>query len=113
MVQETEAHVRLLANAIREFRKSLHLTQMEFAERLDISLAHVQNIECRRKNPSIKVLYKLCRMGFSIDTAFQPGAARQEAITLLGACSERDIKVIKRIVKAFLEEEQEEQRENQ
>lgn len=49
---------------IREYRERFGLTQAELAERSDVSLPEVANIECNRKRPSIWCLRRICRAMF-------------------------------------------------
>lgn len=62
-------YLAMLANGIREFRLSQKWTQEQLAERLDISLEQMQNIERQRRKPSVSVLYRLYLLGFSVDDA--------------------------------------------
>lgn len=43
---------------LRDFRKSKGLTQVEMAEKLELSLSHYKGIECGTQDPSFKTLCK-------------------------------------------------------
>jgi len=97
-----------LAKAIRDFRLSQFKTQEQFAELLDITAKQYQNFEQARSKPSLKVLYKLFELGFSIDSAFhgedsESRSKRMEEIKAsLQLCPDDDLVLIQKIVTIFL-----------
>lgn len=68
----------LIGKRIRKRRDSLHLTQEQVAERVEISNQHMSNIERAVSIPSTEVIMKLA---IALDTTpdeFLVGTARQE-----------------------------------
>ncbi len=43
---------------LRDFRYSQELTQVEMADKLELSLSHYKGIESGRQDPSVKVLMR-------------------------------------------------------
>ncbi|MDO5436718.1 MAG: helix-turn-helix transcriptional regulator [bacterium] len=61
MANETEKLI-MLAKNIGRFRKSLNLSQNEFAEKLNISREHLAKLETAKRCISLKLLFKMCEM---------------------------------------------------
>lgn len=62
-----------LGNCIRNARNSCRLTQQELADKCNISVKTIQNIESGKMNPSYEILLSLVRcLGISADTLFYP-----------------------------------------
>lgn len=102
-----ESYIEKLALTIKEYRLSQSKTQAEFAEILDVSLAYYQNIEQARRKPSLKFLYRLTGLGFSIDSAFgSQSECRENLVEEIGAilrqCSDSDLMQIKEIASTFI-----------
>lgn len=102
-----ESYIEKLALTIKEYRLSHAKTQAEFAEILDVSLAYYQNIEQARRKPSLKFLYRLKSLGFSIDSALADQAEYRQNLLLeidaiLRQCSDDDLVQIKEIVATFM-----------
>lgn len=55
-----------VGDAIRSLRKNQHLTQVEMAEMLDVSVIHYSQIEQGRHKMSIDLLYKMMTV-FAVD----------------------------------------------
>lgn len=60
------------AENVRIKRLERRLSQMQLAEKIDVSLNHINLIERKKTNPSVVTLYKLCK------------ALETDANTLLG-----------------------------
>ena len=53
---------------IKFFRQKLHLTQAEFAEKINMDVRYLSDIERGKKNITLKTLYKLSiSLGVNID----------------------------------------------
>ncbi len=61
MAEAWKVTVKQLAQAVRERRLSLELTQIELAKRSNVSLRRIQHIESERgvSNPSLRVLVQV------------------------------------------------------
>lgn len=99
-----------LGNAIRAHRSSARMTLAELAEKLDISVNHMQRIESGKSLPSVPVLYELARvLNFSVDDAFfgnagnKESAARRALQRRVAMCGEREIRVLLAAANALLE----------
>lgn len=55
-----------LGNRIKSIRTKIGLTQQDFSEILNLSQAHISNIEANKDKPSGKVIKQIC-MAFGID----------------------------------------------
>lgn len=56
-----EAGAWTLAQTLKEMRKIMHVTQIEFAEQLDIAPRIIIDIERGKGNPTLKTLQKIAR----------------------------------------------------
>ena len=64
--------LRGLGKNLNRLRMSAELTQEKLAEKADISLRYVQQLEAGQRNPSIPTLVRLRKvMGCSYDEMFQ------------------------------------------
>jgi len=66
-----ETYVEKLAQEITNFRLARSETQDQFARETGVSLAFYQSIEQGRRKPPLDLLYKLSKLGFSVDAAFR------------------------------------------
>ena len=101
-----------LGNAIREARMDKKLTQERLAEMIDITSAHLKQLESNRRNPSVDVLYKLVRaLDLSIDSLFSNiDDDTQELINRINLCLERcsvhELQVVYATIEAMLRKEE-------
>ena len=51
-----------LGNILKERRLKSNLTQKQVAEEIGLTVRHIIYIEGNGRNPSLEVLYKLCRL---------------------------------------------------
>lgn len=51
-----------IGKLVKLSRKKNEMTQADLAEKLGLSLKYIQFIESNRRNPSIKVLYKIAEI---------------------------------------------------
>ena len=93
---------RPLGDAIKRARGKLGLTQSEVADKADIDVRTVLNIENYKGNPKMEVLYPLVR-ALEIDAReiFNPEMQR-ETVALRQECSEEEAAAIIPIFKSVL-----------
>ena len=98
-----------LGPAIRSARKAQRLSQEALAERLDITVEHMRNLESERRNPSIEILYGLSQiLNLSIDAVFFPERdegqdARHRLQRRINALSPRDLEVLLAAAEAMVQ----------
>lgn len=69
----------LLGQRIRQQRNSLHISQAELAERIDVSTNFIGQIERGDRKPSLETLVSLCNaMGVSMDYILSDNIDRTE-----------------------------------
>jgi len=101
-----------LGNAIRAARIDKKLTQEKLSEKIDITPAHLKQLESNRRNPSVDVLYKLVRaLDLSIDSLFSNiGDDTKELINRIHLCLERcsvhELQVVYATIEAMLKKEE-------
>ena len=60
-----------IGGAVKKARRDKGLTQEKLAEKIEITPAHLKQIESGRRNPSIEVLHKIVfALGLSLDSLF-------------------------------------------
>ena len=97
-----------LGTAILDARTRLKLTQDEVAERAGIGTRTVLNIENRKGNPKMEVLYPLIRaLALDPKAIFypeqeNPNPSSQEAQLLFSTCSEAEAATLLKICKIVL-----------
>ena len=85
-----------LANAVREARTELGLSQEKLAEILNLDQRTILNIEAGRGNPKFEVLYPLITyLKIPADRIFYPSKENispslQKLLTLLNDCTEQE-----------------------
>lgn len=85
-----------LANAVREYRTELGLSQEKLAEILNLDQRTILNIEAGRGNPKFEVLYPLITyLKIPSDRIFYPdkenqSPSLQKLLTLLNDCTEQE-----------------------
>lgn len=85
-----------LANAVREYRTELGLSQEKLAEILNLDQRTILNIEAGRGNPKFEVLYPLITyLKIPSDRIFYPNKENQspslqKLLTTLNDCTEQE-----------------------
>ena len=98
----------LINSGIKNLRKSKNLTQEEFAEKIDISIQGLSNIERNRYQPTAETIDKICRV-FKI-TPYElllPKTKENEDIIknislMLKPCSKSKLKKIYEIINILI-----------
>ncbi len=94
---------------LKNARMNLNLTQAELAEKLDISLPYLKDLERFRNSPSYEVFERTIRyFNISADTVIYPDQSQtdgtyQKVLRLLNCCNERQMSVILAAVEALLD----------
>ena len=96
----------LINTSIKNLRKSNNLTQEEFAEKIDISIQGLSNIERNRYQPTADTIDKICK-AFKITPAeLLLGQNDNEIINnitlLLTNCPKNKLKKIYEIIKILI-----------
>ena len=95
---------------LKNARMDKKLTQAELAEKLDISLSYLKDLERFRNNPSYEVFEKVIRyFNLSADTVIYPNrnltdSTYQQIEHLLTRCDEGQLRVILATTEALLSE---------
>ncbi|MCC2166807.1 helix-turn-helix transcriptional regulator [Gallintestinimicrobium propionicum] len=98
-----------LANAVREYRTELGLSQERLAENLNLDQRTILNIEAGRGNPKFEVLYPLITyLKIPADRIFYPDNSEQKPnlqklFTLLSDCTEHEANDLLPMVRYLLE----------
>lgn len=98
-----------LANAVREARTDLGLTQEKLAEILNLDTRTILNIEAGRGNPKFEKLYPLITyLRIPADKIFYPNYKEQSPtlqrlITLLNDCTEQEADALMPMVRYMLD----------
>lgn len=88
---------RKLGEAIRDARMRRGLTQEALAERLDITLIHLKNIEGSRRKPSVPLLFRMMEiLDFSVDALVFP--EREEGVIHTTNLTPEEIEAVARLV---------------
>lgn len=96
----------LINTSIKNLRKSNNLTQEEFAEKIDISIQRLSNIERNRYQPTADTIDKICK-AFKITPAeLLLGQNDNEIINnitlLLTNCPKNKLKKIYEVIKILI-----------
>lgn len=96
----------LINTSIKNLRKSSNLTQEEFAEKIDISIQGLSNIERNRYQPTADTIDKICK-AFKITPAeLLLGQNDNEIINnitlLLTNCPKNKLKKIYEVIKILI-----------
>ena len=96
----------LINTSIKNLRKSNNLTQQEFAEKIDISIQGLSNIERNRYQPTADTIDKICK-AFKITPAeLLLGQNDNEIINnitlLLTNCPKNKLKKIYEVIKILI-----------
>ena len=98
-----------LGQVIKKARKHHNLTIEALAEKIGVSERYLYRIENEGKKPSFDVLYSLVRtLSISSDSIFYPEKPTKESeiedlVRMLYNCNERDLEIVKAVVKAIKE----------
>ncbi len=98
-----------LGQVIKKARKQHNLTIEALAEKIGVSERYLYRIENEGKKPSFDVLYSLVRtLSISSDSIFYPEKPSKESeiedlVRMLYNCNERDLEIVKAVVKAMNE----------
>ncbi|MDE7477926.1 MAG: helix-turn-helix domain-containing protein [Lachnospiraceae bacterium] len=101
-------HSKQFGTVLKNARMDQKLTQAELAERLDLSLPYLKDLERFRNNPSYEVFEKVIRFfNLSADTVIYPNQnladdTYQKIGRLLTRCDEGQLKVILATTEALL-----------
>lgn len=98
----------LINDRIKNLRRSNNLTQEEFAEKIDISIQGLSNIERNRYQPTAETVDKICK-AFKITPIELLSAAEgenedliKEISILLSECSNSKLKKIYQVIKMLI-----------
>ena len=103
------SNTETIGQLIKKARKQSNLTIEALADKVGVSERYIYRIENEGKMPSFEVLYKLIRyLNISSDSIFYPEKPSKESeiedlVRMLYNCNERDLEIIKAIVKAMYE----------
>lgn len=95
-----------LGQRIREFRKLNNLSQEQLAERVNISTTHMSHIETGNTKLSLPVFVDIVEvLCVTADELLNNGKPKREdsinqIVSILNHCSDKEIEIIKDIVKA-------------
>ena len=97
-------------DAVKKARQDKGLTQEKLAEIIEITPAHMKQIESERRNPSVDVLYKLVfALDLSLDSLFSDSGDGDEEQRLkykinrcLDRCSVHELSVAYATIEAML-----------
>lgn len=102
-------HKKILGDAVRRARVSLHLTQNQVAALADTTCHTISDIENYKGNPKYTLLFALIReLGLNENEIFHPeqkqriSAAAQRSKALLDNCSEEELERLLPILEAAL-----------
>ena len=101
-------HPKQFGIVLKNARIDKKLTQAELAERLDISLSYLKDLERFRNNPSYEIFEKVIRyFNLSADTVIYPNknqsdSTYQKIERMLNRCNEDQLKVVLATTEALL-----------
>ncbi len=99
---------QVLADAVRESRTKLGLSQEKLAEHLGLDTRTILNIEAGRGNPKFEILYPLITyLKIPADTIFYPGSENeqpnlQRLLTTLKDCTDQEADALLPMVRYML-----------
>lgn len=100
MRKDRDIFLRNIGKRLCETRKLQGISQAELAERADLSVVYISNIEAGKKNISADVLLRLCSaLNIPSDFLLRADLARSEQLnysinTIFADCSEEEIESI-------------------
>ncbi|MBO5239332.1 MAG: helix-turn-helix transcriptional regulator [Lachnospiraceae bacterium] len=105
-----DINYKLLGLRIRKRRKQLHLTQIELAERTELSVSYISYIETGKKSPGLSCLLSIAQaLNTTIDnlltgTLSPSSHNKQCADALFAGCSPEERAVLLKYLPEFLED---------
>lgn len=100
---------QVLANAVRESRTKLGLSQEKLAEHLGLDTRTILNIEAGRGNPKFEILYPIITyLKIPADTIFYPDSENeqpnlQRLLTTLKDCTDQEADALLPMVRYMLD----------
>lgn len=100
---------QVLANAVRESRTKLGLSQEKLAEHLGLDTRTILNIEAGRGNPKFEILYPIVTyLKIPADTIFYPDSENeqpnlQRLLTTLKDCTDQEADALLPMVRYMLD----------
>lgn len=90
---------------MRKYREEHHLTQAQFAEKLDVSLNHLGNLERGKRDPSLSMFFRLAEgMGITADELAGNGIPEYAVSSRLKNLSGREKEVAMKVLHTLMEE---------
>ena len=100
-----------LGHRLKIAREKKQLTQEQLAERIGVSNNYISNIERNHSIPSLDTIVKLCNIlditpdYLVLDSLYSSSGYLQDEIAeMLKHCSPKTIRLISRVIKAIIEE---------
>ncbi len=100
---------RPLGDAVKQKRRKLKLTQTQVADRADLDVRTVLNIENHKGNPKMEILYPLIRtlqldpIAIFYPELAEPAPAVRRLQFLLQSCSNAEAETLTPVVEAVLQ----------
>lgn len=98
-----------IGKAIKVSRIEHRYTQDELAEKVNITIQHLQKIENGSRKPSVELLYNLTQiLNFSVDDIFFPQAIPDDQLNKkinrrISQCNEYELRLALSIIESMLE----------
>ena len=98
-----------LGDTVRKAREEAHMSQTELAEKLNLDVRTIINIENYRGNPKLEVLFPLIReLKILPEQIFfpekeKPSDIRDHALLELSDCNEMELKALIPVIRSFKE----------
>lgn len=100
-----------LGKRLKEERLKNGLSQEKIAEKAGLSSVYISHIECGSAKASLESLVKVCNaLGITPDLVLYDSLYKSRAYftdeisSLLGKCSDEELKIITRLIKAYIED---------
>ena len=97
-----------LGKRVKQYRKMRQMTQNDLAEKVDISVSHVSNLENGNTEPSLETLVEICNalrvtadhlLCDSLDAATEP--YYEEVLDIFKGCSKREVQELTALLKCI------------
>ncbi|WHH57179.1 helix-turn-helix transcriptional regulator [Petroclostridium sp. X23] len=99
-----------LGKRIKEERLKSKMTQEELAEKIALSSVYISHMECGTAKPSLETLVKVCNaLDVTIDYVLMDSLHQakeyihDEIAGLIKDCSDEQLRVIARLIKAYIQ----------
>lgn len=97
-----------LGKRIKQFRRLKGLTQLKLAEKMDVSVSHISNLENANTKPSVDTLVEICN-AFEITSDqllcdsldYEKNSYYREMEELFKGCSKQEIQLITEIARVL------------